>query len=113
MRPQEYITERDKVTKRAIDRLDEVLPKVQKEILKIVINRLDELDTDKDGRIKATGANLKVINDIVRKEARSVFLTEDYEDAVMEFVETYPELGKITRQYFNKIESARPTDKVT
>lgn len=113
MNPKDYIIERDKVTEAAVGSLDRVLPLVQREILKRVVNRLDDLETDSEGRILPTSENLKVINKIIRKEARAVFLIKEYEDAVMEFVGSFKELGKLTKQYFNKIESGRPTEQVT
>lgn len=113
MKPQEYITERDKVTKKSIEKIDAAIPNVQREIFKRVVGRIDELEVTPDGRVKPTAKNLKIINDIVKRDAKSFFLDEEYEEAILDFVGSFKELGKITRQYFKKIESARPADDIT
>lgn len=113
MKPQEYIEEREKITHDSITRLDEVVPKVQRAILEKIVSKIDQLETDSEGRIKPSAKNLKIINEIIRRDARAVFLEGEYEDAVYDFVRTFKKLGTLTRQYFNKIESGRPTRKVT
>src|SRR3990172_1983605 len=107
MEQRALIKERAEIVDKAVSRLNNALPTVQEQVYRKVAERINELATDSQGNIKATTANLKIINSIIRKDAKAVFLSDEYEEAVLDFVGSFREIGKVTKRYFKKIEKER------
>lgn len=102
--PHTLIKERAEIVDKAVSRLNKALPEVQDQVFRKVAERINELATDSQGNIKATTANLKIINSIIKKDAKAVFLSDEYEDAVLEFVGSFKQIGKVTKKYFKKLD---------
>lgn len=105
--PHNLIKERDKIIAKSSERLIAALPAIQNDIFKAIANKIDQLSADKEGNIKATTANLKVINNIIKRDAKKLFLDEEYEDAVIEFISSFKDIGKTTKKYYDKLDAKR------
>lgn len=103
-KPEKFIDERQKIIDRSLQRLDKVIPDIEERVYKIIAAKIGELDLDPEGNIRATSANLKIINSLIKRDVRATLLGDDYENAVLDFIKEFGPLGEITRKYFNELE---------
>lgn len=91
-----------KKIEQAITKFNKNIPSIQKDVLDNIIDELRRLDL-KDGRIKPTVQNLKVIASIKNKMQRLI-LTEDYVKEVKDFVKAFNEVTKLQNDYWKSVE---------
>lgn len=92
----------------AIDNFNKRIPDAQHNILDGINEELRRLDL-KDGNIKTTVANLKVIQSIKNKLSKLI-LTDDYLKDVNEFVKSFNTVSALQNEYWKAAESKfKPT----
>lgn len=87
----------------ALTRFNKKIPASQRAMLDGIEEELRRLDL-KDGRIKPTIANLKVVTSIKNKLLKLI-LNEDYIGEVKEFAKAFKDVSVLQRQYWTGIES--------
>ena len=75
--------------------------KAQKQIFQDILEELARLETNKDGTIKATKANLQKI-DVITDRINKVFTGSEYAEAVKEFAKSFTDIKKVNLEYFEK-----------
>lgn len=93
-----------KKIEQAIQKFNRNIPSIQKAVLDNIIDELRRLDL-RDGRIKPTVQNLKVIASIKNKMQRLI-LTEDYVKEVKDFVKAFNEVTKLQNDYWRSVEKS-------
>jgi hypothetical protein len=88
----------------AIEKFNKGIPSAQKGMYDDITEQLRRLDL-KDGRIKATVGNLRVVNSIKNKLTKLI-LTDDYLDNVKEFAQSFNEITKLQNTYWKAVESS-------
>lgn len=91
-----------KVIEGAIEKFNRRGPAIDKLIYKTLIEELKRLDI-REGRIKTTVANLRIINSIKNK-LRGIIINDDYLRDVKEYVQTFNELTKLQNEYWKTID---------
>lgn len=86
----------------AIDKFNRGIPGVQKDVLDGITEELRKLDL-KDGKIKSTVANLRLISRIKNK-LQQLILTEDYITEVKDFAKTFNEITVLQNEYWKSVE---------
>lgn len=102
-RPKPAFDNAVKESQKAIDKFNENIPKLQREMYNEIMGELKRLDL-KDGNIKVTVANLKVINSIKNKLTKLI-LNDDYIENVKEFVGSFNEVAKLQNEYWQSVEA--------
>lgn len=99
----EIIKQRDKLVAQAIDDFNVGVIEVQKKLHKMVANFLKELDTDIEGRVKPTTANLKAVNVFVKKKLKAELQNGKYALLLEQYLKTFEKAGDLTDKYFKEI----------
>lgn len=86
----------------AIEAFNKGIPGAQKAMLDGIDEELRRLDL-RDGKIKATVANLKVVASIKNKLLK-IILNDDYVDNVKEFVQAFKDVGALQNEYWKSVE---------
>lgn len=86
----------------AIEAFNKGIPGAQKAMLDGIDEELRRLDL-RDGKIKATVANLKVVASIKNKLLKIV-LNDDYIENVKEFVQAFKDVGALQNEYWKSVE---------
>lgn len=102
-RPKPSFDNTVKESQKAIEKFNENIPKLQREMYNEIMGELKRLDL-KDGNIKVTVANLKVINSIKNKLTKLI-LNDDYIENVKEFVGSFNEVAKLQNEYWQSVEA--------
>lgn len=93
---------------RAIAEFNKGIPAAQKAMYQELVTDLRRLDLKGD-KIKATVANLKVIQSVKNKLTKFI-LNDDYLEDVKEFVKAFNTVGKLQNEYWKGVESKfKPT----
>lgn len=87
---------------KAIEKFNSKIPAAQKRAYEGIADELKRLDT-KNGKIKTTVANLKVIQSIKNKLNRLI-VTPEYLKDVKEFVTQFNEITKLQNEYWKSVE---------
>lgn len=87
----------------AVEKFNKRIPEAQKDMLDGIEEELRRLDL-KDGRIKPTVANLKVIASIKNKLLKLI-LTEDYLSEVKEFAQAFKDVSSLQNEYWKSVEA--------
>lgn len=87
----------------AVERFNKRIPAAQKDMLDGIEEELRRLDL-KDGRIKPTVANLKVIASIKNKLLKLI-LTEDYLSEVKEFAQAFKDVSSLQNEFWKSVEA--------
>lgn len=87
----------------AIERFNNGIPAAQRKMYEEITMELRRLDLSGD-RIKATVANLRVIQSIKNKLTKLI-LTDDYLQEVKEFVKAFNTVSKMQNEYWKAVES--------
>lgn len=88
---------------KAINKFNDLIPKLQKDMYNEIQNELKRLDTS-NGRIKTTVANLRVIISIKNKMLRLI-LTPEYIEEVKEFTRAFNDVTKLQNEYWRQVDS--------
>lgn len=88
----------------AIDRFNKGIPSSQKAMYDEITDQLRKLDV-KDGRIKTTVGNLRIVNSIKNKLTKLI-LTDDYLENVKDFAKSFNEISKLQNDYWKQAESS-------
>lgn len=91
----------DRITE-AIDDFNKDIPASQQATLDAIEEQLRRLDT-KDGKIKATVANLKIIASIKNKLLK-IILNDDYVSSVKQFVGAFKGITTLQNEYWQSVE---------
>lgn len=86
----------------AIDKFNKKIPAAQRRAFEGIAEELKRLDT-KNGKIKTTVSNLKIIQSIKNKLVRLI-VTPEYLKDVKEFVSSFNEITKLQNQYWQSVE---------
>lgn len=89
---------------KAIGKFQKGIPRIQREIYNDIQDQLRRLDT-KDGKIKTTVANLRIINSIKQKMLKLI-LTPEYVKSVKEFTAAFKEITVMQNQYWQEVETS-------
>lgn len=92
-----------KIIEGAIEKFNKRGPDIDKAIYKTLIEELKRLDV-REGRIKTTVANLRIINSIKNK-LQGIILSDDYLADVKDYVKSFNELTKLQNQYWKGIDN--------
>lgn len=87
----------------AITQFNKKIPTVQKGVLEAVLEEVKELDLNTDDSIKNTVQNIRLINKI-RQQLLKVVLTDDYKDAVKQYLQVFNRVTTIQNKIFTKAE---------
>jgi hypothetical protein len=87
----------------AIARFNKKIPASQQSMLDSINEELRRLDL-RDGNIKATVANLKIVASIKNKLMKLI-LTDDYMDEVKQFAQAFKDVSFLQQEYWQGIES--------
>lgn len=87
----------------AIARFNKKIPASQQSMLDSINEEIRRLDL-RDGNIKATVANLKIVASIKNKLMKLI-LTDDYMDEVKQFAQAFRDVSVLQRDYWQGIES--------
>lgn len=90
-----------KMIDKSIARFDKRVPAIQKAMYRDISDQLRRLDV-KNGNIKTTVANLRVINSIKQKLLKLV-LTPEYMDEVKKFAKAFNEVTLLQNEYWKSI----------
>jgi hypothetical protein len=93
-----------KEIERSIEKFNKGIPASQRAMYDDITEQLRRLDL-KDGRIKATVGNLRVVNSIKNKLTKLI-LTDNYLDNVKEFAQSFNEITKLQNDYWKSVESS-------
>jgi hypothetical protein len=93
-----------KEIEQAIEKFNKGIPASQRAMYDDITDQLRRLDL-KDGRIKVTVGNLRVVNSIKNKLTKLI-LTDNYLDNVKEFAQSFNEITKLQNEYWKSVESA-------
>lgn len=88
----------------AVTKFNDKIPRIQKGMLDDVVEQLRRLDL-KDGKIKATVSNLRVVTSLKGK-LLNLILTDDYVKEVKDFVKAFGEITKLQNEYWKQVESS-------
>lgn len=88
---------------KAIEKFNKNIPSAQQSMLDDVLDQVRRLDL-KNGNIKASVANLKVVTSIKNK-LTNIILTDTYLDDVKEFVKSFNDITRLQNDYWKGIES--------
>jgi hypothetical protein len=88
----------------AIEKFNKGIPSAQKGMYDDITEQIRRLDL-KDGRIKATVGNLRVVNSI-KNQLTKLILTDDYLENVKEFAQSFNEITKLQNTYWKSVESS-------
>lgn len=80
------------------------IPGIQKDVLENILEELKKLDL-RNGRIKPTVANIRLIGRIKNK-LRGLILTDEYVESVKEFVKSFNDVTKLQNEYWKSIEKS-------
>lgn len=86
----------------SIEKFNKKIPAAQRRAFEGIAEELKRLDT-KNGKIKTTVANLKIIQSIKNKLVRLI-VTPEYLKDVKEFVSSFNEITKLQNQYWQSVE---------
>lgn len=86
----------------AIEKFNKKIPAAQRRAFEGIADELKRLDT-KNGKIKTTVANLKIIQSIKNKLVRLI-VTPEYLKDVNEFVSSFNEITRLQNQYWQSVE---------
>lgn len=92
-----------KEIERAIEKFNKGIPSAQKGMYDDIVEQLRRLDL-KDGRIKATVGNLRVVTSIKNKLTKLI-LSDNYLDNVKDFAQSFNEITKLQNDYWKSVES--------
>lgn len=90
------------IIEKAVERFNRRIPAAQRSMLEEIEAQLRRLDVRGDD-IKATVANLKIINRIKAKIARLI-VTDEYAAEVKEFVKAFNQVTKLQNEYWREVE---------
>lgn len=99
----ETIKQRDELIDQSINDFNAGLIDVQKKLYKLSIAFLKELETDKDGNVKPTAANLKAVNIFVKKKLKAELQNGKYADLVEQYLKSFDKAASLTDKYFKEI----------
>jgi hypothetical protein len=91
-----------KTVDKAIEKFNSKIPAAQKRMYEGIADELKRLDTN-NGKIKATVANLKIIQSIKNKLTRLI-ITPEYIKDVKEFVSQFNVITKLQNEYWQSVE---------
>lgn len=97
----EYIERKKDLLDNEPDAFIKAANKAQIRIYEEILTELSRLDTNKDGSIKATAANLKKI-DVIANRIIKIFKDSEYVEAVNEFAKTFNKIKELNLKYFEK-----------
>lgn len=86
----------------AIIKFNKNIPSIQRDVLDNIVEEIKKLDL-KDGRIKTTVKNLRLITRIKAKLQRLV-LTDDYLKGVKDFAKSFNDITKLQNEYWRSVE---------
>lgn len=92
-----------KAIDKAIEKFNDKIPAAQKRMFDGIVDELKRLDTS-SGKIKATVANLKIIQSIKNKLTRLI-VTPEYIKDVKEFAAQFNKITKLQNAYWQSVES--------
>lgn len=92
-----------KEIERSIEKFNKGIPSSQRAMYGEIVEQIRRLDL-KDGRIKATVGNLRVVNSIKGKLTKLI-LNDDYLENVKEFAQSFNEITKLQNEYWKSVES--------
>lgn len=93
---------------KAVNKFNEHIPKLQKDMFNEIQEELKRLDTS-NGKIKTTVANLRIIASIKNKLLKLI-LTPEYIKEVKEFAGAFNDVTKLQNEYWRSVESTfRPS----
>lgn len=90
--------------KEALERFNKKIPASQRAMLDGIEEQVARLDL-KDGKIKSTVANLKIVASIKAKLLKLV-LNDEYIDEVKQFAQAFRDVSVLQREYWQQIESS-------
>lgn len=97
----EYIEKKQDLLDGEPDDFLKAANKAQKQIFQDILEEVSRLETNKDGSIKATKANLLKIDSITEK-INKAFKGSEYAEAVKSFAKSFGDIKKINESYFEK-----------
>lgn len=89
--------------KEALERFNKKIPASQRAMLDGIEEQVARLDL-KDGKIKSTVANLKIVSSIKAKLLKLV-LNDEYIDEVKQFAQAFRDVSVLQREYWQQIET--------
>lgn len=92
-----------KKIEKALSKFAKSIPSAQRSMYDAIVEEINRLDLDSDGKIKNTVKNLSVINSVKNKMLR-VILTPEYREAVKDFMSTFNDVTKLQNEYWRSIE---------
>jgi len=99
---QEYIDDLVKALDDAIEAFNSDMPKAEKEMFVKVLNLTKDFDLNKDGSIKVTVKNFKLIRQI-DAELNKAILNDKYIKQVREFTKAFDSVDKFQNLYFSEL----------
>jgi len=102
MNPDEIIEKLLLTIQNGLKPFNSSLPKLQREAYKDVNDILLTLDVGRGGDVKNSIGNLRKINTITRRLERAL-LSDSYQKSASEFLKTYTQVDRVSRQYFQAI----------
>ena len=104
MEQSEYIKKLHKLLDSSVESYNSSIPGIQDEIYKKLQVLLKELDTDANGNIKNSIANLKTIGSI-KSELEKVVLNKQLQSDTKDYINAFSEVAKLQNDYFRSIET--------
>lgn len=95
---------------KAINGLNDSLPKIQKEILAEVLDQIKKFDT-RNKRITNTVKNIRLLNTI-KNRLKKIILTDQYKAEVKEFLKVFNDVSTFQNEYFKEAEKKFSPPKV-
>lgn len=86
----------------SIEKFNKKIPGIQKGMLEGIVEELQKLDL-RDGKIKTTVANLRLITRIKNK-LNKLILTDEYFKEVKDFAKSFNEITKLQNAYWQEVE---------
>lgn len=86
----------------SIEKFNKKIPGIQKGMLEGIVEELQKLDL-RNGKIKTTVANLRLITRIKNK-LNKLILTDDYFKEVKDFAKSFNEITKLQNAYWQQVE---------
>jgi hypothetical protein len=97
----DYIEKKQELLDSEPDYFLKAANKAQKQIFQDILEEVSRLETNKDGTIKATKANLLKIDSIAEK-INKAFKGSEYVEAVKAFAKSFSDIKKLNDAYFDK-----------
>jgi hypothetical protein len=95
---------------KSINGFNDSLPKIQKEILADVLDKIKKFDT-RNKRITNTVKNIRLLNTI-KNRLKKIILTDNYKGEVKEFLKVFTDVSTFQNDYFKEAEKKFTPPKV-